>query len=255
MAILKHVTDIPSLIQLCSADEVFKSQGSGTIRNFQTTSSNKQAKKDLAKKKVTNGGLPSVGAETRRPDCSGCGGNCKNREVDCKVFNMEWKGCGRTGHIKKVCRTSRPKGAKNASLENSEGETDTQLANFAFPTFSMEPQPTTDEDATSEEEASIELLDQAPLSMNDPEAANGASIAAANIQAPADSVEENTTKALHLIARAQSLLGEINSVLVEFEATHFSLFAKGATGTRDPGMGAVNPVEAPPGGGTWRPCP
>ena len=63
---------------------------------------------------------------------------------------MECKACGKTGHFEKDCRNSLPKGAKNRALETSERETDNELANFAFATFTMEPQPTTDEDAPSD---------------------------------------------------------------------------------------------------------
>ena len=52
---------------------------------------------------------------------------------------MECRACGKKGHLKKVCRNGRSKGPKNAALENLEGHSDNELANFAFSAFTTEP--------------------------------------------------------------------------------------------------------------------
>ena len=81
------------------------------------------------------------------------------------------------GHFEKICRTGRPKGAKNKALETSKGETDIKLVKFAFAAFTVESQPTTDKNAYSDEKASSELSSQAPPTVKNPKTADGAGLA------------------------------------------------------------------------------
>ena len=150
-------------------------------------------------------------------------------------------------------------------LENLKGETDSELASFAFNAFTMEPQPATEEDTSSNEEASSSLSGQASPAGTEPEAADSINLLTEpeqNQNKDTYSKEEDhselltqalpATKTWNLFLRAEALLGEAYSVLEEVEAAHFP---QGSSASRpstvNPAVArapARNLAEAPPEG-------